>query len=71
MVDESSLPLKKIPDIYREMERKYDNVYLSNILTSTYYPSELFFNRGHMNYNGATIYTKDLLNSFININKAH
>ena len=65
MMDESSLPLKKIPDIYREMERKYDNVYLSNILTSTYYPSELFFNRGHMNYNGATIYTKDLLNSFI------
>ncbi len=64
MINGSSLPQIKTPDAYKELKSKYDNVYLSDILMSTYYPSELFFNRGHMNYIGAEIYTKDLLNSF-------
>ena len=46
------------------LKNKYDNVQISDIFLSTYYQSELFFDRGHMNYNGAKIYTEDILYSF-------
>lgn len=63
-VNGSSLKSKKLPDFVYNLRDKYENLKVSDIYLSTYYPSQFFMDRGHLNYNGAKIYTEDILNSF-------
>ena len=60
----SSIPSKTLPLFVKKLKNKYNHVIISDTFLSSYYPTELFMDRGHLNYNGAKFYTKDILKSF-------
>lgn len=52
------------PEFINLLKEKYPHIGISDIFLSTYYETELFMDRGHLNYNGAVLYTLDIKQSF-------
>jgi len=64
LINDSRKPGFANRGFYEYIENNFSNVKISDIAGHTFYDSELSFDGGHLNYNGAILYTKDIWNSF-------
>jgi hypothetical protein len=63
-ISNSNIPIDNIPSAYLEIIKKYKNV-SSTTYINPFIDSENFMDRGHVNINGAIIYTKTLATNMI------
>ena len=65
LVKNISKPFAAPPKSYIELIAKYSIVYLSDQVIFSCYNSNLFFDRGHMNFAGAKLFTRNLAKEFV------